>query len=80
MTDDIEIKPQVWFIERQMQFKPLHFVKAATPASNKAIEWIQTSLSGRFYLEKSIDDLFDEKIYPSFEDPAEATLYELKWS
>ena len=77
---DLEVKPCVWFVDRELGFKPVHFVKAVTPANSKAIQWILNSLSGRFFLEKSYDDVFDEKVYPSFEDPAEATLYELKWS
>lgn len=78
--DNLELKPEVWFIDRELAYKPAHFVSTGTPASTQAIQWILTSLTGRFFLEHSIDDSFMDVVYVSFEDPQEATLYELKWS
>ena len=80
MYDQPTIKPEAWFIERNMAHRPVHFVQATTPATNASIEWILSSLTGRFFLESSIDESFMDTTHVSFEDPAEATLYELKWS
>jgi len=80
MVDQITLKPEVWFIDRNMSHKPAHFVQATTPATDASVEWILSSLTGRFFLESSIDENFIDNTHVSFEDPSEATLYELKWS
>lgn len=77
-----ELKPEVWYINRQLSFKPTHFVTARTPLTDKSAEWIINSLVGRFTF-VGYDDIDDNLEYirlPSFEDSAEAVLYELKWS
>jgi hypothetical protein len=77
-----EIKPEVWFVNRQLDFKPLHFITAKTRLTNESAKWILTSLTGRFSFSGhyEVDDFFDHVILPSFEDPGEAVMYELKWS
>lgn len=76
------LKPQVWFIDRQLSYKPVHFITAKTPLTKQSASWIIHTLNGRFTFEghKEMSDEFDEVSMPSFEDPVEATLYELKWS
>jgi len=77
-----EIKPDVWFVNRQLPFKPNHFVTAATKLTPESAKWIAQNLTGRYtfsgYVE--ITDLFDLAVVPSFEDPGEAVMYELTWS
>lgn len=77
-----DLKPNVWFVNRRLPYKPLHFVTAKTPLTTQSAVWIINTLSGRFtfdgYVE--LDELLEEVSLPSFEDPVEATLYELKWS
>lgn len=82
MNEELEIKPEVWFVDRQLDFKPDHFVTAKTPLTAKSAEWILTHLVGRFTFIgfDELDDNFDYVRFPSFEDSAEAVLYELKWS
>lgn len=81
MTDLI-LKPEIWFIDRQLDFKPDHFVTATTPLKKESAEWIINTLVGRFTFsgKSHIDEDFETIKLPSFEDPLEATLYELKWS
>jgi predicted SpoU family rRNA methylase len=76
------LKPHVWFVDRQLGYKPIHFVTVRTPLTNQSAAWIINTLSGRFTFEghREMADDFEEVCMPSFEDPIEATLYELTWS
>lgn len=78
----IGLKPQVWFINRQLSYKPVHFVTTKTPLTRQSASWIINNLNGRYTFEgnKELSDDFEERCLPSFEDPVEATLYELTWS
>lgn len=84
-----ELNPYVWFGDREVSPNiPRHFVKAHTPITNESKEWVLTKLSGRYGIAQvdSIshgDDLLsslDWKSYIFFEDPSEATIYELRWA
>jgi len=89
---DLELDTLTWFSERQLSFKPKHFVVTKTPATEVSKQWIFDKLKGRFtfvQVEETISamdmggsyDLFSSlDSYPAFEDPAEATFYELTWS
>lgn len=89
---DLELDVLTWFSERQLSYKPKHFVITKTPATEENKKWIFDKLRGRFCLvqfEETITvqdmggpmDLFSQlETYPAFEDPAEATFYELTWS
>lgn len=81
-NNELEIKPQAWYVNRQLDFKPDHFVTAKTPLTGKSAEWIINNLVGRFTFVgyDDIDDNFEYIRLPSFEDSSEAVLYELKWS
>jgi hypothetical protein len=56
-----------------------------TPITNESKKWIYEKLTGRFsiipvtgfYITDTTD--FNSK-FPAFEDPSEATFYELTWS
>lgn len=89
---DLELDVITWFSERQLTHKPKHFVIAKTPVTEESKRWIFDKLKGRFCL-VTVEEIvtaydmgssydlmssFDE--YPAFEDPGEATFYELTWS
>jgi hypothetical protein len=78
----LEITPNVWFIDRRLPFKPPHFVMASTPVTKESAKWIVHNLVGRytFIASVSVDSFFEPIVLLSFEDPTEALLYELKWS
>lgn len=80
------IHPPTWFSERELLYKPIHFVQTQTEITNESKLWIYNNLQGRFCIVKQslgqedpllIFELFG---YPAFEDPKEAVLYELTWA
>lgn len=78
-----EINPQVWFGERELKHVPPHFIKCPTPVTTESVMWVTSRLSGRFSLSTySEQELFflDINNYIYFENPSEATIYELRWA
>ncbi len=89
-----KINIETWFSEREMSYCPKHFVMATTPLTQESKNWVLERLSGRFYIQqgywkswrsqinlpahRTISPSMENVLY--FEDPAEATLYELTWS
>ena len=78
-----EINPVIWCAERQLDYPPVHFITATTPLTEESNQWVLNNLCGRF----SIIEPYDFFLITngsmgtiSFEDPKEATLFELKWS
>lgn len=75
-----------WFSERQVDFCPKHFVQVNTPIDNEKHLWILENLKGRYHIaHKNTNERNDllflfEDMYPCFEDPQEAVMYELKFS
>jgi hypothetical protein len=55
---------------------------ASTPITEESKQWILERLTGRFYLQMNSTGpyTFAKNEIPCFEDPTEATLYELTWS
>ncbi len=84
MSDQVTsvLDPQIWFGNRNLSYKPLHFVTAGTPLTTESALWIIHNLSGRYTFSGSmgLNDDLEEVIYPSFEDSSEVVLYELRWS
>lgn len=87
MTDEYVIQPINWFSTRRLDHKPKHFVTATTPLNSDSYQWICDKLLGRYCLVLVCPDSNDPSLaflgtdqVPSFEDPSEATLYELTWS
>lgn len=78
----LEVKLEVWYIDRHLTFKPPHFVMAATPITKESAIWIIHNLAGRFTIIEAENpkDPYVYNMVPAFEDPVEATLYELTWS
>ena len=73
--DDINL--YTWFIDRELDFVPSHFVKSNTRLTDESKMWILEKLSGRFTILGH--DGFYGSLVPAFEDPKEALFYELKW-
>ena len=78
--DDVNL--QTWFVERELDYVPAHFVPVKTPLTPESREWILEKLQGRFAV--IVDTQFSPNnfglTYPAFEDPKEAVFYELTWS
>lgn len=81
-----EMNPYVWFGDREVSPIPRHFIRAPSPLTSEAKEWVLISLKGRFGCGE-IDDTtdlvnssMDWKTVIFFEDSAEAMMYELRWS
>lgn len=89
---NLELDVITWFSERQLSFKPKHFIVAKTPLTEESKNWIFDKLRGRFsFIEieevltandmgGAYDLMSSLNTYPAFEDPSEATFYELTWS
>ena len=74
------IDPVNWFSDREVNFKPPHFVMTNTHITKESKFWILKNLKGRFALIEYDYITRIKKIVPAFEDPQEAILYELAWS
>ena len=80
---EYEVDPVVWFSNRQVEYPPPHFVMATTMLTDDSKQWVLNKLHGRFAITMNTSDLFefiDSLGNIFFEDPSEATLYELRWS
>jgi|APCry1669190327_1035288.scaffolds.fasta_scaffold04067_2 hypothetical protein len=81
-----ELNPQVWFGNRELDFKPPHFIKTSTPVDKENYAWVVSKLSGRFctadgtLLNDSNFAIFVTISYFYFEDPKDAMLFELRWA
>lgn len=71
-----------WYAEREVSHAPCHFVVTNTPVTNESKKWVLDNLKGRFSILTSYHFLqFEDNLgLIAFEDPEEATFYELKWS
>lgn len=82
--NDFEINPITWFAERELSYPPAHFVTATTHVTIESKQWVQDYLIGRYSIIPGVSDwvsVNDDTIgVISFEDPKEATIFELKWS
>ena len=81
--DDIDLPS--WFGARKVPFVPPHFTRVRTTVTVESLNWIEDKLSGRYAIVNEVNkrNVWENLINiptPAFEDPAEATLYELTWS
>lgn len=83
------INPLLWFGEREVKTHvPPHFIKCESQLTEKSKLWVMTKLQGRYSIcigqdnddNNSITYIFADKHFIYFEDPAEATFYELRWA
>lgn len=72
-----DINLHTWFMDRELDFTPAHFIKSRTSLSDESIIWILEKLTGRFSI-VGVEGFFGSLI-PAFEDPKEAVFYELTW-
>lgn len=81
---EFRINVNTWFMKREINIFPIHFVVAKTPITYESKQWILESLRGRFCMITDhgldSDDSGFPVEFPAFEDPQEAMFYELKWS
>jgi hypothetical protein len=81
----MNVNPLLWFGEREVKFTPPHFVKCPTPLTEKSKHWVMSKTQSRYSIVASDDSndplaIFIDTYSVYFEDPREATLYELRWS
>lgn len=74
-VDDINL--HTWFMDRELDFVPSHFVVSKTPLTEDSKLWILEKLIGRFSIVGT--EGFFGSLSPAFEDPKEAVFYELTW-
>jgi hypothetical protein len=77
-----ELDPQVWFGQRDVNPVPRHFIKTSPIASyGEMLEWVLTRLRGRYGYRSTTEFDFSPTVeHFFFEDPAEAMMFELRWS
>lgn len=79
-----ELDPRSWFCERELSYPPRHFIQATTKVTDESKQWVLEKLKGRFAVTQNVSSDFLENLGSlgiiSFEDPAEAMMFELKWS
>jgi hypothetical protein len=80
----IEIDYNTWFTNRELKEKPIHFVQATAHATLERVIWVHENLRGRFCIHRKepprLDSYFNIVEVISFEDPAEAMFFDLRWS
>lgn len=74
-----DINLNTWFMERELEFTPKHFVASKTPVTDQSKIWILEKLSGRFSMKTNSSGGYFGAYFPAFEDPKEALFYELTW-
>ena len=72
-----DINLSTWFIDRELDFVPEHFVPCKAPVTEDSKRWILEKLTGRFSFFGATGIFGSFK--PAFEDPKEALFYELTW-
>ena len=83
---EYELDPITWFSERELKYTPRHFVISSTALTQESKDWILKNLRGRFscvhWVNENQPNMLFDSLYgrPAFEDPREATIYELTWS
>jgi hypothetical protein len=81
---EYQLDPITWFGERELSYTPKHFIVTSQPCTVESKQWVLDKLHGRFSVTyPTVSTSILELITPSciaFEDPQEATFYELKWS
>lgn len=80
---DYNVDPIVWFSNRQVDYPPSHFVAATTLLTEESKQWVLNNLRGRYAITQNLGDflsMLESLGVISFEDPSEATIYELRWS
>jgi hypothetical protein len=80
-----ELNVYTWFSNRELSYCPKHFLVVDTLITQESKQWILEKLTGRFCLvefpnytnQESYDLQFG--YFPAFENPTEATYFQLMW-
>jgi len=86
-----ELNVYTWFSDRELSYIPAHFVVVDTIISTESKQWILEKLTGRFCLVDRVHDYSDSTdvsnpwtwsfgYSPAFENPIEATYFQLIWN
>jgi hypothetical protein len=85
-----ELNVYTWFSNRELNYCPAHFVVVDTLITQESKQWVLEKLTGRFCLVEfpnySTIDIENSAspwvfgYYPAFEDPKEATYFQLIWA
>jgi len=76
----MNINLYTWYGQRELDICPKHFIRSKTPVTDLSKEWILERLNGRFCVDTNeATSLLFMDMYPAFEDPQEAVMYELTW-
>lgn len=67
-----------WHSNREVECAPKHFVRAKAPVTPESTAWIKNNLVGRYCIVFNTGMSSVRTV--AFEDPSEATFYELTWS
>lgn len=78
-----DINLNQWFMRREVDVCPTHFIKCRTGLTTESLLWIREKLQGRYStVNGESDHAFPSTglgVRPTFEDPQEALFYELKF-
>jgi len=81
-----DVNLMTWFSKRELDYGPKHFVQTNTPITDDRHQYILENFKGRYFIgykQTNVGNDFLsllEEMYPYFEDPQEAVIYELKFS
>lgn len=81
--NEYKIDPYLWFGERELNYRPKHFIAANADLTEDSKVWVLKNLKGRFSI--TLDNSFFMMDFGvlgkiAFEDPAECLAFELRWS
>jgi len=82
-----ELNLYTWFSQRELHYCPKHFIVVDTIITIESKQWILEKLTGRFclvevpnYNNPEFDNPWKFGYFPAFENPLEATYFQLVWS
>lgn len=86
-----ELNLYTWFSQRELPYCPQHFIVVDTIITIESKQWILEKLTSRFCLVQVDNYLSSHNhnedydpwtfgFYPAFENPSEATYFQLVWS
>lgn len=69
-----------WFNSRELEFCPAHFIVVNTTLTLASKNWIREKINGRFCFVTRVSDYMVFESFPAFEDPKDATYFQLIWT
>lgn len=82
-----QLNMYTWVSQRELFYCPKHFLVVDVLITYESKQWILEKLTGRFCLvefpnytaTKIHDDMLQFGYFPAFENPTEATYFQLMW-